>query len=240
MSSRLNFCTALWSLSPNPGTGLGSSPMSTTSWPASSYAWPVGEMLGKVTGSPIMGWSMTVALTASIGVSRSNWMRPMLFSVAWLCQVKDLVWVCRPTRLRHGQGFKYVSWSPPRLCWCRLCPPVFAHRKGAENGSHPGVLAGLGPWAVARIFMVSSSILLLESPHQQFPMWLLIFFQNFTEPVSFVGLGFCWFGRPWLPSAPYHGNLGMHYCFMLGLCATRHILDPCKHIRVSWGLACNR
>ena len=31
-------------------------------------------------------------------------------------------------------------------------------------------------------------------------------------------------------SAPYPGNIGMHYCVMLGLCVARHILDPREQI----------
>ena len=99
---------------PQPWDWFKLQPPSMTPWPASSYAWPEGVMPSWTTGSPTgMGWSITAALLASIVLSQSNWIRPTLFSVAGLCQVK--------------KSFIYVQWNPESLCWWRLCPPPPSH-----------------------------------------------------------------------------------------------------------------
>ena len=121
------------------------SPVSVTPWPTNSYALLKGVMPGWVTGSPTsMGWSITVALPARSGVSKSSWMRPMLFSVARLCRVKGLVWVC----LWAMKSSKHLL--------VEKVPLVSTNGKEVDNCSHLGVLDGLGPWAVACTSLVSS------------------------------------------------------------------------------------
>ena len=55
-------------------------------------------------------------------------------------------------------------------------------------------------------------------------------FNTYLNPFLVLGIALAWFYRPLPPWAPYHGNMGMHYCVMLELCAACHILDPRKQV----------